>query len=259
VNVAEVINGQRRADDPELQVRAGDTVFIPSAKAILRGEVKAPGEKAIGATDNLWDFISSAGGGFTDAADRSKVQIIRGDKVVRTVDFTQLTRGAGNGQSPELEVQPGDIVFVPNDEPARFAIVGGVKNPGRYPARPGMTLLDAVAAAGGFTDKVTHKQFVIAPADSYDAEGKFKGKLPGSGKSGKPKKEDDEDLATYGLKVVEYKRLIKGDPSQNVVIRPGDRVLIPEDQPDQKSRGGGVFGSILRLIGVAGMFGGFGL
>lgn len=250
VDLWAVINGARRTDDPELEVLPGDTVFVPTAKAILRGEVKTPGERPIGSTDNIWDFITTVGGGFTDNADRTNVQVLRGERLVRKLDFTAILRGEKTATGPDLKLEPGDVIFVPNDEQNRFVVVGGVKKPGRYPVTPGMTLLDAIAAAEGLTEKATHKQFVVAPADRYDAAGNFKNL---STASGRKKGRGGDDLSEYGLVVVEFKRLVNGDPTQNPVIKPGDRILIPEDQPETKDKRPSFAQSILRMLPLAGV------
>ncbi len=47
-----------------------------------------------------------------------------------------------------------------------FSILGEVKNPGNYPYVNGMTVLNAVALAGGFTDRANESEVYIRHAGS---------------------------------------------------------------------------------------------
>jgi protein involved in polysaccharide export with SLBB domain len=289
INLLEVARGIRRSDDPELEVRPGDVIFVPTAIATLRGEVVKQGEQPIGSSSNILDFIMSSGGGFTDKADRSSIRVIRDGKVVRTVDITAVENGKKSYDDPELQVLPGDIIHVPNDEKNRFVIVGGVKKPGAHLARPGMTILDALNMADGFSDRASRKALVVAPAGRFDEKGNLRlaeppnrkpekkkrdNKKPeaAAGTEGAAKPEDEKrpDLEQnpdfdpkkaeeigkeYGLIVVDLKKLQKGDPKQIVAINPGDRIFVPEEPPaDMRQRKPGFFESILRMVPLAGYF-----
>lgn len=265
IDVAAIAEGRKRSDDPSLEVLPGDVIFVPLGVAILRGEVKTPGERPLGTTTSVLDFIMSQGGGFTEKADRARVGIKRDGKIIKEINLSERALEAGSTIDIEFELQSGDIIQVPNDESKRFAIVGGVRKPGTYPVKASMTLLDAITAAEGFSDRAKKKTFVVAPGDRYDEKGQFKGALPAAAldpkkiKPIKPKKGDgEEDLRAMGLVVIDYKKLLAGDPTQNVTIRPGDRILIPELPPvDQTRRRMTIFESALRLIPFAGMMMGF--
>ncbi|MGV3722719.1 MAG: SLBB domain-containing protein [Actinomycetota bacterium] len=259
VDLVEISSGTRRSDDPKLLVEPGDVVFVPTGSAILRGEVATPGEKVLGNSRQLGDFIRSQGGGFTDLADRRKVQIIRDGKTVETVDLTLVASGQRSPDDPKLEVLPGDTVFIPNDEKNRFVIVGGVKKPGSYPIKPGMSIFDALQSAEGFSERATRKKIVIAPADRFGPDGQLKSMNAASGKQGKQSKkaENPEDL---GLVVVDLKKLQAGDEKQYVAINPGDRIFIPEEAPqDQRRRKPSFLESVTRLLPFASLFMGAGV
>jgi protein involved in polysaccharide export with SLBB domain len=253
VNLVSVASGLRRSDDPELQVEGGDVIFIPTGTASLKGEVKNTGERPLGTSTHLQDFIMNTGGGFTEHADRSHIQVYREGKLLQTLNLAEAASG-DNMDALNLELLPGDAVFVPNDDKNRFAIVGGVKKPGTFPVKPNMTLLDAVAAADGFTERATHKQFVVAPASLYGPDGKLK--MQGTPGKSHAKK---DDLSKYGLVVIDYKQLLKGDPTQNVAIHPGDRILIPEELPDSQKKKPSFLQSIMQMVPLATVFmGGYG-
>lgn len=261
VDLVEISTGTRRSDDPKLQVLPGDVVFVPTGTAVLRGEVSTPGEKVLGNTRQLWDFVLSQGGGFTDKADRRRVQIIRDGKTVKTIDLTEVANGKRSADDPELEVLPGDTVFVPNDEQNRFVIVGGVKKPGSYSVKPGMTIFDALQSADSFSERASRKKIVIARAEQFGPDGKLITPPAATADKSRGKKsakaENPEDL---GLIVVDLKKLQAGDEKQNLAVRPGDRIFVPEEPPqDSRQRKPSFLESVTRLLPFASLLmGGYG-
>lgn len=261
VDIAAIAEGRKRADDPALEVRPDDVIFVPIGVAVLRGEVKTPGERPLGTTTNVLDFILSQGGGFTEKADRRKVAVKRDGKIVKEINLSERALEASSNEEVEFELHSGDIVMIPNDESQRFAIVGGVRKPGTFPVKQNMTLLDAITMAEGFSERAKKKTFVVAPGERFDKDGNLKTAGGGTldaenAKKLKPKKgEGEDDLRAMGLLVIDYKKLLAGDPTQNVTVRPGDRILIPElPPPDTRQRKMTIFESALRLVPFAGMF-----
>jgi polysaccharide biosynthesis/export protein len=63
-----------------------------------------------------------------------------------TIDLKQFSRGGSKGHLP-LPVRPGDIIIVPDS--GQVLVEGWVGKPGSYQITPGLTVLGAVAAAGG--------------------------------------------------------------------------------------------------------------
>ncbi len=241
-----VSNGTKRSDDPAMLLAPSDRIFVPIGVAFIRGEVKSTGEKVLGITNNAWDLIMGPGGGFTERADKTKVSIKRDGKLLRTVNLLEVENGKKSFDDETLSLEPGDIIEVPNDESIRFVIVGGVKKPGGYPAYPGTTLLDALGKADGLTERAKRKQVIVAPAKAFGADGRLLAMKNGK-KSDKP-----EEL---GLIVIDMAKLQKGDATQNVEIKPGDRIFVPEDPPAAAGpRKPGLFDSLLRMLPLAGMF-----
>jgi polysaccharide export outer membrane protein len=69
-----------------------------------------------------------------------------------------LTAAMAGDPKNNLEIKNGDTIYVPN---LMFYATGEVKSPGRYPYDEDMTVLMAVATAGGFTDKASSKGIYI--------------------------------------------------------------------------------------------------
>jgi polysaccharide export outer membrane protein len=78
-------------------------------------------------------------------------------------------------------VNPRVSIAVSNYRP--FFIVGEVKNPGSYPYVAGMTVLNAVALAGGYTPRADHGDIAIKRAADTSAPeaaiGEFGPVMPG--------------------------------------------------------------------------------
>jgi len=82
----------------------------------------------------------------------------------------------------------------------KFSITGKVKNPGTYKMSADTTLLEAISMAGGFVEFASTNDIKV-----------FR---KGSEKS-KPIQ-------------IKYSKIVSGkDPSQNIIIRPGDTIIVP--------------------------------
>ncbi|MDJ0950968.1 MAG: polysaccharide biosynthesis/export family protein [Alphaproteobacteria bacterium] len=75
---------------------------------------------------------------------------------------TQLETKIVNLLQPDYLKNPRVSVEVLNYRP--FDIIGEVRRPGSYPYRNGMTILNAVAMAGGFTYRAKEEEFLIQRA-----------------------------------------------------------------------------------------------
>lgn len=96
---------------------------------------------------------------------------------------------------------PEVTVIVADPVSHKFNIVGQVARPGAYPLTEAMTVLDAIAEAGGFKDFAKEtKIYVLRPVQG-------------------------------GIRVrikFDYKKVIRGDDLQeNVTLRPGDTIVVP--------------------------------
>ena len=78
-------------------------------------------------------------------------------------------------------------------------LLGEVGKKGPVQMTPGMTLLEAIASAGGLTDFANSKKMYI-----LRDEGEKHQKIP-----------------------VHYKKALKGDPAFNLVLHPGDTIVVP--------------------------------
>lgn len=96
---------------------------------------------------------------------------------------------------------PEVTVIVDDPRSHQFNIVGQVARPGTYPLSESMSVLDAIAGAGGFKDFAKEtKIYVLRPA-----QGGTRVRIP-----------------------FNYKKVIRGDDLQeNVTLKPGDTIVVP--------------------------------
>jgi len=130
-----------------------------SQRVSVLGQVGTPGRYAVESNTTIFDLLAQAGG--ITATGSDIIYIIRLDKDGKEVRFPVDLKGLanGNGTIHSLSLQGGDSVFVPKAE--QFSIYGEVATPGRYRIEPGMTVLEAIARAGGITLRGSQRRVEI--------------------------------------------------------------------------------------------------
>lgn len=113
----------------------------------VSGEVKTAGGYPYEEGLTVHKALSLAGGR-TENAERGPV------KVTRVVEGVAETKVA----TPEMAVLPDDIIVVEAGN-YKFYVSGEVKNPSGYPHRDGLTVHQAIAMAGGLTEKAERGTF----------------------------------------------------------------------------------------------------
>jgi polysaccharide export outer membrane protein len=97
--------------------------------------------------------------------------------------------------------EPAVTVMVQKINSLKFNVMGEVSKPGAYPLTTSMTVMDAIAAAGGFKDFAKKKSIYVLHTgpDGKELRAKFN-----------------------------YEDFVKGhNPQQNVRLQPGDTVVVP--------------------------------
>jgi polysaccharide export outer membrane protein len=72
-----------------------------------------------------------------------------------------------------LVVDPKVTVAIKESQPATFSMVGQIKNSGSYPLRPGVGLLQAIAAAGGLTEFANPSKIFVIRKDNSNKRIRF--------------------------------------------------------------------------------------
>jgi len=129
-----------------LQISLGN---IRSIKVILIGELIRPGTYTLPSLATAFNALYAAGGPNTNGSFR-QIEIIRNNKVIRTLDiYDFLTRG---DQKDNINLQDQDIIRVPTYR-LHVEMAGEIKHPAIFETLPGETLADLIRFAGGFTDQ----------------------------------------------------------------------------------------------------------
>jgi polysaccharide biosynthesis/export protein len=153
--VAEITDAvTRQFKDAGILVNPQVTVFVAEftrRTITISGEVRTPGLYPITSPRTLIDTLTMAGG-LNDAASRT-VSIVHAADPKNIIHVT-LNVGAQTPESIEqgrMEILPGDLIFIARS--GIVYVVGELARPGGYQVEHNnrLTLLDAVALAGGPT------------------------------------------------------------------------------------------------------------
>ncbi|OQY57589.1 MAG: hypothetical protein B6245_16245 [Desulfobacteraceae bacterium 4572_88] len=169
------------------------------------GSVKNPGSYPLQARERMLDAISRAGG--IDFEQGGKhAMIIRTEnpdtdqegKIVIRIELSGLLKGGD--QKSNIILADKDLIYIPKAE--NFYIIGQVKNPGSYPyLEKEITLVGAISRAGGFTPAAARNRTRVVRVE--DGRGKII--------------EVRVDAITEA-----------GKKGQDVLIQPGDVIVVPE-------------------------------
>lgn len=129
-----------------------------SQNVSVLGEVKKPGKYAIEGSSSVVDLLALAGGTTETAHDRlTVIKTENGASKRYEVDLLQLYLG---DLKHNLSVSDGDFITVPRMQV--FYIYGEVARPNQYRLDRDMTVMQALAVAGGLTQRATQRGIEIS-------------------------------------------------------------------------------------------------
>ena len=133
-----------------------------SQRVSVLGEVRVPGRYPVDPNTTIFDLLAQAGGAMETAA--NVVYLMRPDGKGNMVRSTVNLKGFSNKDStadvlPTQTVKGGDEIYVPRAE--QYYIYGEVMRPDMYRVEPGMTVIQAIARAGGVTPRGTERRVKI--------------------------------------------------------------------------------------------------
>ena len=143
--------------NPQIRV---DVAEYRSQSIIVSGEVRAPAEIRVTGAMTLLRALAQAGSPLSSAS--SELTIARQKKgasgapsaenaeVIR-INWRDLQIGKVN----DVTLQDGDVIFVPKAQ--TFFIEGYVRNGGTFVLEPGLSVEQAIALAGGLTERGTNR------------------------------------------------------------------------------------------------------
>ncbi len=151
------------------------TVFIreySSKQVSVLGAVEKPGPYSLLGRQTILNIISQAGGLTRDAGNEIIVirQLSGGDSQSLHISIDELFfKGEARLNIP---LEPGDIVQVPIDKLVTIYVFGQVKSPGALQVKKSSlpTLSQAIAQAGGFSDRASKGGVIIRRKDASGKE-----------------------------------------------------------------------------------------
>jgi len=148
--------------------------------------------------------IGGAGGGEgkiagdVGAADYKQAYILRNGKKVKENFYKLFVNG---DISDDVAIETGDAIFIPRFPDKNVYVVGAVNTPRVIAYRDGMTVLEAILEAGGFTKFASQNSTSVM------------------------RKEGGKEIS---LPVMAKDLMKDGDLGQNRTLRPGDYVIVKE-------------------------------
>jgi polysaccharide export outer membrane protein len=168
-----------------------------SNRLMVLGRVKTPGIHRFETVPTLLEILSRAGGLSIDAGQMNPTHcaIVRGREGVAWLDLKRMME---NGDlTLNLRLKPNDLIFIPEWSEQPIYVLGEVQRPGLFRRTPGMTLLDALALAGGTTrDSDPSEMHLVRPARNQNV-------------------------------VIDLEEILKPNPSMNVALEGGDILYVP--------------------------------
>ncbi len=130
-------------------------------------------------------------------ADLRAAYVLRNGVKVKEDFYSLIVEGDA---SEDIPLKNGDIVFVPPMREPNVYVVGAVEEPTFIPYRDGLTVMEAILQAGGFSPYARENRTTVV------------------------RKQGDEEISIP----VRAKDLLQGDTSQNILLQPGDYVIVRE-------------------------------
>jgi polysaccharide export outer membrane protein len=162
------------------------------------GQVNSPGSFHYSGQMTLLEAIARVGGP-TTAAQLHQCAVFRGSETVFEVDLYELLYN--KNMKLDIPLQPGDTVFIPDNTNTRVYVLGEVKTPGVYDLGNKLTVLEAIAKAGSYTDSANLTQVCIIRGDMNKPE---------------------------IIQVNISKQILKGTTPKQQILKPNDIVFVPK-------------------------------
>jgi polysaccharide export outer membrane protein len=129
-------------------------------------------------------------------ADLNSAYVLRNGQKLSVDMFGLVKKGA---VSEDIRLMPNDMIFIPDNYKKRIMVLGEVRTPSVIPYREGMTALDAILSAGGFTEFANPNSVVVVRT---------------------------EESRIKNIEVKLNNAIKKGDIAQDLLLQPGDRISV---------------------------------
>lgn len=152
--------------NPHLTIAVEDYV---SNQITVLGRVASAGRQRFAHPPTLAEVLANAGALpiLDKSATLTRCAIMRGREKLIWVDLKALLTG---NPAYNIRMKKGDIIFIPDSSDTSVYVLGSVIKPGSYRLTPRMTILDALAQAGGPNEDASPEKIGIYRAGSKKVE-----------------------------------------------------------------------------------------
>ena len=132
-----------------------------SQSVMVGGEVRSPGKVQLTGTMTVLEALAQAGSPTTAASSEATIARKRpgaetADAEVIRINWKDLQLGKGS----DVVLLDGDVLTVPKAR--MFYVAGHVRNGGTFVLEPGMTVQQAIALAGGLTERGSDRRITAS-------------------------------------------------------------------------------------------------
>ena len=148
--------------NPQVSV---EVVEYRSQSVFVTGEVRSPNKYSLPGNSTLMDVLTLAGSVTPNAGNWVQITHAQpggeslGPSASAEYDMRVNLRDIQTGKAQNIKMRDGDTIYVPKSE--RVWVVGQVRNTGPIVFEEGMTVFEAIAAAGGITEKGSNNRIEI--------------------------------------------------------------------------------------------------
>ncbi len=142
------------------------SVSVSNYRTILVTIIGAqqPGNYRLSAMSSIYNALHVAGGP-SDIGSYRKIELIRNNKVIRTIDLYRfLTKG---DQSDNVSLTDNDVIRIPSYD-ARITLEGEIKRPGIFEVINGENLQNVINYASGFTENAYKNRILVKQKTSTE-------------------------------------------------------------------------------------------
>lgn len=142
------------------------SVSVSNYRTILVTIIGAqqPGNYRLSAMSSVYNALHVAGGP-SDIGSYRKIELIRNNKVIRTIDLYRfLTKG---DQSDNVSLTDNDVIRIPSYD-ARITLEGEIKRPGIFEILTGENLQNIINYASGFTENAYKNRILVKQKTSTE-------------------------------------------------------------------------------------------
>jgi polysaccharide export outer membrane protein len=130
-----------------------------SQRVTVLGEVRNPGRYPVEPNTSIFDLLAMAGGTTQEGADMVYISRSGADGKVGSTAIDLKALGGASAEASMPKLQGGDQISVPRA--GEFYIYGEVAKPDKYRIERGMTVVEAIARAGGITPRGSDRRVEI--------------------------------------------------------------------------------------------------